>query len=88
MRPLIDAAPVVMISASWPAYRDGRREFLEVFFETVQQLVERGKYVVLIGKAPVILTYDRRCPEKALTLSVSPLPSCRGTPVAGGPVGQ
>ena len=67
VRPLIDAAPVVLISASWPSYRDGRQEFLEAFFETVRQLVERGKYVVLIGKVPVIPTYDRRCPEKALT---------------------
>lgn len=67
VRPVVDKFDVLIISASWTRYQDRSEEFLGEFFETVRELVREGKLVVLIGKAPVIPRYDRRCPEKALS---------------------
>jgi peptidoglycan/LPS O-acetylase OafA/YrhL len=58
---------VVIISASWPSYQAKSQNFLQVFFDTVKSLTRRGKRVILLGKAPVISGYDRRCQEKALS---------------------
>jgi hypothetical protein len=57
----------VIISASWSAYQENDAGFLDEFFETVRDLVGEGKLVILIGKAPVMLGYDRLCREKALS---------------------
>jgi peptidoglycan/LPS O-acetylase OafA/YrhL len=67
VRPLIESAPVVLIAANWPSYLDGEKRFLDAFFDTARDLAAQGKKIVLIGKAPVIPGYDRRCPEKALS---------------------
>ncbi len=67
VRPVVNAFEVVIISASWTTYQERSEEFLDAFFDTVRVLVDQGKLVVLIGKAPVIPGYDRRCREKALS---------------------
>jgi peptidoglycan/LPS O-acetylase OafA/YrhL len=56
----------VIISASWTTYMQSSDNFLDVFFSEVKSLAEAGKQVILLGKAPVIDGYDRRCREKAL----------------------
>jgi hypothetical protein len=66
-RPVVDAFDVLIISASWTAYQDQSDDFLSEFFETVREFVGENKLVILIGKAPVIPGYDRRCEEKALS---------------------
>ncbi len=58
---------VVIISADWPGYQSRSPQFLNVFFETVQLLVNQGKLVILVGKAPIISTYDRLCREKEIS---------------------
>ena len=64
---------VVIISANWPSYQSRSDQFMGVFFETVQSLVSQGKLVILVGKAPIISTYDRLCREKAMSF---PLITC------------
>jgi len=66
-RSVVDEFPVVIISSSWLAYQKSSADFLPRFFETVRSLTRRGKLVILIGKAPVIDGYDRRCTAKALS---------------------
>jgi len=68
MRKASDKYQVVIISASWPSYQTKSNEFLDVFFDTTKQLAEQGKLIILLGKIPVIPTYDRLCPEKSINL--------------------
>lgn len=58
---------VVIISANWTDYQSRSDRFLEVFYKTAEDLVQQGKRVILIGKAPIIGGYDRLCREKAVS---------------------
>ena len=62
----IDEFPVVIMAASWSDYASQSDAFLPNVFDTVRALTQKGKLVVLIGKAPVFPKYDRRCLEKTL----------------------
>jgi peptidoglycan/LPS O-acetylase OafA/YrhL len=73
---------VIMISANWSSYQSRSDRFFDVFFETVRSLVSQGKRVIVVGKAPIISTYDRLCREKALSF---PLVSCDVHNVLPGP---
>ena len=64
----------MLISASWSAYQSHSDRFLDTFFDTVRALASRGKLVVILGKVPVISTFDRLCWEKALSF---PFMNCR-----------
>ena len=75
VRPAIEKYPVVIFSSAWLFYGKG---YLDAAFGTVRRLVGEGKIVVLIGEAPWIPGYDRRCPEKALTY---PFLACSRAPV-------
>lgn len=59
---------VIIISASWTYYQGMSAQFLENFFNDIEKLLAQGKQVVLIGKAPVIHSYDRLCREKELSI--------------------
>ncbi|MEZ5549084.1 MAG: acyltransferase family protein [Pseudomonadales bacterium] len=61
---------VVVISASWSGYQSRSDQFLKTFFRTANSLAEQGKLVILLGKIPVISSYDRYCREKALSYPV------------------
>ena len=63
----LSSADVVVLSANYPEYIQRSANFLETFFATVRELTDSGKLVILIGKAPVIAGYDRRCREKSLS---------------------
>lgn len=63
----IDSYKAVIISSNWSNYKSHSETFMPVFFKTVKELLNKGKLVILIGKAPVISTYDRLCREKALS---------------------
>jgi hypothetical protein len=67
VRPVVDGYPVVMMSASYTAYQSHSDRFLDAFLDTARGLADRGKLVLVLGKAPVIPTYDRLCWEKALS---------------------
>lgn len=74
VRPIVDAFPVVLISASWSIYQTTSERFFDVFLATARALADQGKLVVIIGKAPVISTYDPLCWEKELSI---PFMDCR-----------
>lgn len=74
VRPLVDRAQVVIISASWTDYLRHSAGFLETFYSMVRDLTGRGKRVILLGKVPSYPGFDRQCREKAMTF---PLLHCR-----------
>ena len=59
--------PVVLLGASWTDYDRRSNTFLPVMFETIDRLLAQGKFVVVLGKMPVVPSFDRRCPVKQLT---------------------
>jgi len=67
IRVAIQAADIVIISASWTDYLKRSDNFLDIMFSTTQSLSDAGKQVILMAKAPVVTGYDRRCREKALS---------------------
>ncbi len=68
----------VILSASWTGYQARSERFLQATKDTVLALVKQDKNVLLIGKAPVIDSYDRRCREKAASF---PFMDCQMQPV-------
>jgi len=58
----------IWISADWLTYARKSEYFMPAFESTVRNLARDGRRIVLIGKAPVIQGYDRRCKQKAVTL--------------------
>jgi peptidoglycan/LPS O-acetylase OafA/YrhL len=74
VRSTVRSFPVVIVSASYTAYLTESEQFLDAFEATVRTLADEGRLVIVIGKAPVIEDYDRRCREKALAY---PLMDCR-----------
>jgi hypothetical protein len=71
--PVVDRFDVVIMAASWSSYAFVSEDFLPTVLETARGLASAGKLVILIGKAPEIDGYDRRCREKALSY---PLLAC------------
>ena len=63
----VEPFKIVIISASWNSYQERSKNFLDRFFDTARALARDGRLVILIGKAPIIPDYDRRCREKALS---------------------
>ena len=85
LRPLLEKAPVIIVSSSWLAYGIRSTGYLDAFFDTARRLAGAGKLVIVIGEAPWMPGYDRRCPEKALTypfLQCTHLAAPIGTAVA------
>jgi peptidoglycan/LPS O-acetylase OafA/YrhL len=62
---LLDAKVVIM-GGTWNEYQSASAAFLPALFVQVQQLEASGKTVILMGKIPVINSFDRLCREKAL----------------------
>jgi peptidoglycan/LPS O-acetylase OafA/YrhL len=77
--PVVDRFDVVIMAASWSSYAFVSEDFLPTLLETARGLASAGKLVILIGKAPEIDGYDRRCREKAL---LYPLLACPDYDVA------
>lgn len=59
MRRAVNAFEIVIISASWTSYQERSAKFLDAFFDTALALAQKGRLVILIGKAPVISSYER-----------------------------
>lgn len=77
VRDVIDRATTVVISASWTYYAGLSPTFVEAFHSTVRELTAAHKHVILIGKAPVLPSFDRRCRQKALTFPLKRCPAIR-----------
>lgn len=63
--PSLHAADVVIIAAAWSDYIAQSERFSEDLLSTVRTLTASGKRVVIIGKAPVISSFDINCKEKS-----------------------
>jgi peptidoglycan/LPS O-acetylase OafA/YrhL len=59
---------VVWIAADWRTYDRISTHFVDAFEATVREIARDGRRVVILGKAPVIAGYDRRCRQKAVTM--------------------
>lgn len=70
---------VVWIAADWRTYDRISTHFVGAFEATVRDIARDGRRVVIVGKAPVIAGYDRRCRQKAVTM---PFLECRYPDVA------
>lgn len=62
----LNAYPLIIISASWPTYVERGDDFMSVFEQTLQEILQLGKKVILVGKAPVFDGYQRDCNIRAL----------------------
>ncbi len=65
--------PVVILSALWNGYAQRSSDFFPEVASTVERLAAEHQLVVLIGKAPTLTGFDRRCREKQLSF---PLLEC------------
>jgi hypothetical protein len=64
----------VIISAAWTGYQSLSVGFLVQFEDTVRELLGRNQHVIILGRAPIISGYDRRCRAKAVSF---PLVDCK-----------
>jgi len=67
----------VIISASWSHYQQTSTEFLPSFFATVNELIKQGKDIIILGKVPVIMSYNKECLARAISY---PLIDCQSAP--------
>ena len=71
--PAVEHFPVVILGASWSTYDKASPAFFPAIADTVNRLLQRGAFVLLLGKMPTVEGYDARCPQKQLTF---PFLSC------------
>jgi len=67
----------IIISASWSHYQQRSAQFSSRVFATVEALLQQGKEVILLGKAPVISSYNQECLARAISF---PFVSCQRPP--------
>ncbi|HET7586616.1 MAG TPA: acyltransferase family protein [Gammaproteobacteria bacterium] len=67
IRPEIGHYKAVILSAAYTTYANESPDFLSRFLDTARHIAGEGKVVVIIGKAPAMDGYDRRCWQKALS---------------------
>jgi hypothetical protein len=63
-RPTVDQFETVFVSAAWPKYGEA---YESRFRSLVTRLAASGKHVIILGKTPVIATFDAHCAEKAVS---------------------
>lgn len=73
VRDAINDYPVVILAGLWTAYQQRSAEFLPSLFASIDALARSHRLVVVLGKAPTLTGYDRKCREKALKV---PLLNC------------
>lgn len=73
VREALDDYPVVILAGLWTAYQQRSEAFLPSLFAHIDALARSHRLVVLLGKAPTLTGYDRKCREKALKV---PFLSC------------
>ena len=65
--------PVVILGGLWNSYDARSAEFLPQLFDSIRTLAGQHRAVVILGKAPAVRGFDRKCREKALRI---PLLDC------------
>ncbi len=75
--PSVQRFPVVVLGAAWTGYDHASPAFFSAVLDTVNRLLERGTFVVLLGKMPEVPGYDRRCQEKQLSFPLLACPAFR-----------
>ncbi|WP_026377132.1 acyltransferase family protein [Aestuariibacter salexigens] len=58
----------IVISAAWIDYVNYNSDFLEVFFQSVDDLLFSGKRILILGHIPHISGFDRTCDEKSVLI--------------------
>ena len=74
---MVPRFPVLIVSASWVAYQERSPEFLDQVEAALRDLAGQGHIVILLGRAPILEGFDRRCAEKALRV---PFKQCTDIP--------
>ena len=64
---------VLIISASWLNYQSKSSDFLTDFYHTVLHLTAKNKHVIILGKVPIIRSYNINCMARSLSF---PLMQC------------
>lgn len=64
----------IILSSSWSMYQWRDDSFLSEVERTALEFSRQGKLVILVGKVPEFVSYDRFCPQKRLSL---PFLDCR-----------
>ena len=78
VRAAIGDYPVVILSGLWNGYVGRSADFLPALYATIDELARSHRLVIVLGKAPTLTGYDRKCREKALKM---PLLECPTTVV-------
>ena len=65
--PLLGKYETLIISASYSSYSQRDPAFLSEFKKMVEKYANQDKNIIIMGKAPVLLNFDRRCKEKSLS---------------------
>lgn len=74
----LDQYKNIIVSASWTSYQSKSPDFIESFFQTAKMIASKEKNLVIIGKAPIIHSFDRLCREKSISY---PFLNCDTSPV-------
>lgn len=67
----VNLADVVIISASWTSYASRSSKIFEATFAMIQSLTMQGKLVILLGKTPVMTSFNTHCKEREMRFATS-----------------
>lgn len=65
--PMLKEYKVIIVSASWLNYQNRSAGFLVSFYKTVNSLTNNSQEVIILGKAPVIPSYNQDCLARSLS---------------------
>lgn len=68
-------ADILIIGGTWNEYQQTSAKFLPMLEAQIREFSTAGKTVIILGKIPVIVGFDRLCQEKAIRY---PLMHCDG----------
>jgi peptidoglycan/LPS O-acetylase OafA/YrhL len=63
----LDQYKTIFISAAYNYYARRSPRFMDDFEQTISFLVKKNHQVIIIGKAPVFINFDRHCLAKSIT---------------------
>ncbi len=66
----LNRAEVVIIGAGWTSYAARSNKIFAATFATIQSLTAQGKLVIIMGKSPVMMSFDAHCKDKAAKLGI------------------
>lgn len=66
----LDRYSTIILGAHWSGYFSKDVDFAKNLERTVDALLAQGKHVIILGQAPSFKVVNRKCPQKALKLTV------------------